>query len=196
MTEEKPKKTEKEKQKMKDQIEQLQQEKQVLFEKLQRLSADYANFQKRAPKQLADSLAYEKDKLVKALLPAMDNFEHTLKNSATAESTEVLTHGIQIVYDQMITALKSIGVEQIMAAGQKFDPSLHQAMLRQTDPEKEDDSVLEEFQVGYMLNGRVIRPSKVIVNKLPEQAPPQPTEPETAEQGEETKTTDQSAEEQ
>ena len=194
MTEEKPKK-EKDKQKKKNEIEQLNQEKQELFEKFQRLSADYANFQKRAPKQLADSLAYEKDKLVKALLPVMDNFEHTMKNADKAENTEILATAIRIVYDQMLAALKSIGTEQINAAGQKFDPSMHQAMLRQTDPDKEEDIVLEEFQVGYKLDGRVIRPSKVVVNKLPEK--PQPEAPEQPEiQTEETETSETSQEEQ
>jgi len=160
-------------------IEDLQKEKLELFEKLQRLSADYANFQKRAPKQLADSLAYEKDKMVKAILPAMDNFEHTLKNINSTENADTLVNGIRIIYDQMVAALKSIGVEQIIAAGENFDPSLHQAMLQQADPEKENNIVLEEFQVGYKLNGRVIRPSKVIVNKLPEEELPQSDDEET-----------------
>ena len=157
----------KEKTKEQKQIEGLQKEKDELFAKLQRVSADYANFQKRAPKQIADTISYEKEKIIKTLLPALDNFEHTLQNAHSAENVDVLVKGIEIIYDQMLDILKSHGVEQIKALGEIFDPALHEAMMQKTEPEQEKNIVLEEFQKGYKLNGRVIRPSKVIVNKLP-----------------------------
>ena len=148
----------------------LQKEKDELFGKLQRVSADYANFQKRVPKQIADTICYEKEKIIKSLLPALDNFEHTLQNAHSAEDAEVFIKGIQIIYDQMLDIFKSHGVEQIKSPGEKFNPARHEAMMQKAEPEKEDNIVLEEFQKGYKLNGRVIRPSKVIVNKLtPEQ---------------------------
>jgi len=149
-------------------IESLQKEKDELFGKLQRVSADYANFQKRATKQISDTTAYEKEMVIKTLLPALDNFEHTLQNAHSAENVDVLSKGIQIIYDQMLDILKSHGVEQIEALGEKFDPALHEAMMQKAEPEKEDNIALEEFQKGYKLNGRVIRPSKVVVNKLTE----------------------------
>jgi len=153
-------------QELREQMEHLQKEKDELFEKLQRVSADYANFQKRVPKQTADTVAYEKEKIIKTLLPAMDNFEHTLQNAASTDSTDVVVKGVQIIYDQMLDILKSHDVEQIKAVGEKFDPALHQAMMQREEPDKENGIVLEEFQKGYKLNGRVIRPSKVVVNKL------------------------------
>jgi len=156
-----------EQEKLHSQIEDLQKEKDELFAKLQRVSADYANFQKRVPKQIADTILYEKEKILKTLLPALDNFEHTLKNAHSAENVDVLVKGIEIIYDQMLDILKSHGVEQIKAQGEAFDPALHQAMSQKAEPDKEENTVLEEFQKGYKLNGRVIRPSKVIVNKLP-----------------------------
>ena len=147
-------------------IETLQQEKDELFGKLQRVSADYANFQKRAPKQIADTIAYEKESIIKSLLPALDNLDHTIQNSAATENTEVLLKGIRIIYDQLLDILKSHGVVQMKTLGEIFNPALHEAMMRKTEPEKEDNTILEEFQKGYMLNGRAIRPSKVVVNKL------------------------------
>jgi len=146
-------------------IESLQKEKDELFGKLQRVGADYANFQKRVPKQIADTVAYEKEKIIKTLLPALDNLEHTLQNANSAESLDVLLKGIQIIYDQVLDILKSHGVEQIKAAGEKFEPALHEAMMQRYEAEEEENIVLEEFQKGYKLNGRVIRPSKVVVNK-------------------------------
>jgi len=137
-----------------------------LLEKLQRLSADYSNFQKRVPKQIADTLAYEHEKVIRTLLPALDNFELTLKNAESAENAEAIIKGVKIIYDQMLDILKSHGAEQIKALGEKFDPVMHQAMLHQARPEQGENVVLEEFQRGYKLNGRVIRPSRVVINKL------------------------------
>ena len=153
----------------------MQKEKDELFEKLQRVSADYANFQKRGPKQIVEAICYEKEKIIKTLLPALDNFEHTLqsfnlvqdKKAHCPENAEVLVKGIQIIYDQMLDILKSHGVEQIKALGEKFDPAFQEAMMKRPDPTQEENIILEEFQKGYKLNGRVIRPSKVVVNKLP-----------------------------
>ena len=148
-------------------IESLQKEKDELFGKLQRISADYANYQKRVPKQISDTISYEKERIIKSLLPALDNFERTVQNAHSAEAVDVLVKGIQIIYDQFIEILKSHNVEQIKALGEVFDPSVHEAMTQRTDTEKDPNVVMEEFQKGYTLNGRVIRPSKVIVNKLP-----------------------------
>ena len=168
---EKPKKHSKPKRndldKLRDKIDNLQKEKDELFGKLQRISADYANFQKRVPKQIADTICYEREKIIKTLLPVLDNFEHTLQKAHSAENVDVLIKGVQIIYDQMLDILKSHGVEQIKALGEKFEPALHQAIMQQAKSEQEENIVLEEFQKGYKLNGRVIRPTKAIVNKLP-----------------------------
>jgi len=166
----------KEKTKEQKQIEDLQKEKDELFAKLQRVSADYANFQKRAPKQISDTILYEKEKIIKTLLPALDNFEHTLQNAHSAEDADVLVKGIQIIYDQMLDILKSHGIEQIKAVGETFDPAVHEAMTQLAEPDQEENVVLEEFQKGYKLNGRVIRPSKVIINKVASEEPVQQQE--------------------
>jgi molecular chaperone GrpE len=155
-----------ESQESRETIETLREEKDELLGKLQRVSADYANYQKRVPKQIADTIAYEKERVIKKLLPVLDNFEHTLQNAHSAEDIDVLVKGIRIVYDQLLDVLKFHNVEQIEAQGQKFDPAVHEAMTQRAEPDAEDNAVLEEFQKGYKLNGRVIRPSKVIVNKL------------------------------
>jgi molecular chaperone GrpE len=181
-----PKRKRRELQELRDRIEELQEEKDEIIGKLQRVSADYANFQKRVPKQIADTISYEKEKIIKTLLPVLDNFEHALQNAPapvsspqdalrrdtsgggghSAENADVLIKGIRIIYDHLLDVLKSHGVEQIQAVGEKFDPALHEAMMQKSEPEQEENIVLEEYQKGYKLNGRVIRPSKVIVNKL------------------------------
>jgi molecular chaperone GrpE len=158
--------------KLEKELEELTAEKQDLFEQLQRVSADYANFQKRSPKQIADSVAYEKKAVLRSLLSSIDNFEHALSHASTAKGKEALdnlTKGIQMVFDHMLDALKAHGVERIDALGQPFDPNLHEAMMRRSEPDKEDDTVLEVYQAGYRIGEQVLRPSKVIVNKIDDQ---------------------------
>jgi len=167
---------------LQQELESVTKERDELLGKLQRVSADYANFQKRVPKQVSDSVAYEKESIIKTLLPTLDNFEHTLQKSHAAESVDIVLEGVRIIYDQMAGALKSHGVEQIHAQDEMFDPAQHEAMMRKEDPEQADGVVLEEFQKGYRLNGRVIRPSKVVVNRLPGQSPPPEETPPSPEE--------------
>jgi molecular chaperone GrpE len=187
---EEPKAKKSELEKLRDTIKDLQKEKDELFGKLQRVSADYINFQKRTAKQTADTIAYEKEKIIKTFLPALDNFEHTLQNAHSAENTDVLIKGIRIVYDQILGILKTHGVEHIKALGEKFDPALHEVIMQKAEPEKEENIVLEEFQKGYKLNGRVIRPSRVIVNKLPSEQKALHEQIEQEQAGVEDETTD------
>ncbi len=178
MAEKISKKVNKKIEKLEKQIDELTTEKQELFEQLQRVSADYANFQKRAPKQIADSVAYEKKAVLRSLLPAVDNFEHALSHASDAQGEEGLDNiikGIQLVFDHMLDALKAHGVKRIDALDQPFDPNLHEAMMRRSEPDKEDDTVLEVYQAGYMIGEQVLRPSKVIVNKIEEEKPAEET---------------------
>jgi len=151
---------------LRQQVGTLMKENEELFQKLQRLSADYANFQKRAPRQIADSIAYEKEAIIKSLLPALDNFDQAIANSEKEMTLEAMQKGVKIVYSHLLDILKSQGVEVIESKGKRFDPALHQAMMQQEDPKRDDGVILEEFQKGYKLCGRVIRPARVIVNKL------------------------------
>jgi len=164
---------------LREQLDRLQAERDDLLGKLQRVSADYDNFQKRSVKQVQDSVRYEKERLIKSLLPAVDNFEHMLAKSHAAESVGAVIEGVRIIYDQMIDILKSHDVEPIESLGEVFDPSQHEAMMQQQDPDQADGIVLQEFQKGYKLHGRVIRPCKVIVNKVASAEPPAEEESET-----------------
>ncbi|MDD5458772.1 MAG: nucleotide exchange factor GrpE [Phycisphaerae bacterium] len=179
------KKLDKDFQKLHKDFEELQQQKNELFDKLRRLGADYANFQKRVPKQIADTIAYEKESIIKALLPVLDNFEHSLQHAAKSDNVEVVVDGVKIVYDQMLDILKSFGIAKIEALGEHFDPNLHQAMMQKEDREKDENIVLEEFQKGYKINDRVIRPSRVAVNKFQALADEQPEEQKSEDQSEE-----------
>jgi molecular chaperone GrpE len=171
-------KVSKEVKKLAQQIEELTKEKDDLFDKLQRVGADYANYQKRTPRQIADSVAYEKKAIIRSLLPSLDNFAHALASADTAETVDGVVKGVRMVFEHMVDALKSHGLEQIDAVGQEFDPNVHEAIQLRAEADKPDNIVLEDFQTGYKLNGQIVRPSKVIVNKLP--AEDKEAEPEAA----------------
>lgn len=129
-----------------------------------RLQADFANFRRRNEKEREELSSVVLQGLVKDLLPIIDNFERAL--AVEGVSGTPLHDGISMVYNQLMETLKKNGVEAIKATGEKFDPNYHQAVMRVQDPEKEDDTIAEEFQKGYMVQGRVIRPSmvKVVAN--------------------------------
>jgi molecular chaperone GrpE len=167
-------------QELQKQLEGLRKEKDDIFAKLQRVAADYDNYQKRSAKQTTEAVAHETEKIIKALLPVMDDFERVLANAQCSENADAVMKGIGIVYEHLRGVLRLEGVEQIDAAGEKFDPVRHQALTQRAEQDKENGIVLEELQKGYKLNGRVIRASRVVVNKTPEsQTLPQPEEPET-----------------
>ena len=167
-------------QELQKQLEGLRKEKDDIFAKLQRVAADYDNYQKRSAKQITDNVAYEKDKIVKSLLPVLDNFEYILANTSCGAADETLLKGVKIIYDQMLDVLKGHGIEQIKSAGEPFNPVHHEAITHRSENSKEEGLVLEELQKGYKLNGRLIRASRVVVNKTPApQTAPPPEEPET-----------------
>ena len=122
----------------------------------------------------------EKERFIRSFLPILDNFDRTLRESQTAQNVDAVVRGVEIIRDQMLTILKSHGVEPIESVNEKFDPERHEAMLRRAEPDKENDIVLEEFQKGYALNGRVLRPSRVAINKIQPPAPEPPNEEVTS----------------
>lgn len=151
---------------MKEQFEQLQKEKGDIFSQLQRVSADYINYQKRISKQISDSTAYEKESMIKSLLPALDNFEHALAKAAQLDPQGAIIKGIQMVYDQIVDILKLQGVEQIKALGQQFNPEIHSAVTMISDPNQPENIVINESARGYKIGDRIIRPARVVVNKI------------------------------
>ena len=137
-----------------------------LTDTLQRLQAEFENYKKRIDRENAEFVKYAKAELVYKLLPLLDTFEIALKNTSDKEK---FVKGIEIVYAQLFSTLESEGLKPIEALGKKFDPYLHEVMLKEKS-DKEDGVVLEELQKGYMLNGRVLRHSKVKISEKEEKS--------------------------
>ena len=130
-------------------------------ERALRLQADFENFRRRTSKEKEELSALIKQEVLKDMLPLLDNFERAM--AAETKDVEAFQKGVEMIFTQFQEVLKKNGLEQIEAVGQKFDPNFHQAVMRVEDPEKEDDTVAQELQKGYMVKGRVIRPSMVQV---------------------------------
>ena len=130
-----------------------------------RLQADFDNSRRRARLDLEAAEKYKAQSLITDLLPALDNFERALKMEADNEQAKSLLQGMEMVYRSLLDALKKEGAEQIEAVGKEFDPHLHQAVMQVEDENFDSNIVVEEFQKGYMLKDRVIRPAMVKVNQ-------------------------------
>ncbi len=130
-----------------------------------RLQADFDNFRRRTRLDIEAGEKYKAQKLVTELLPVLDNFERGLKIEADNEQTKSLLQGMEMVYRSLVDALKKEGVESIDAVGKEFDPNFHQAVMQVEDESFGSNIVTEEFQKGYMLKDRLIRPSMVKVNQ-------------------------------
>jgi molecular chaperone GrpE len=130
-----------------------------------RLQADFDNFRRRTRLDLEASEKYRAQKLITDLLPALDNFERAMQVEADNEQTKSLLQGMDMVYRGLLDALMKEGVEPIEAVGKEFDPHQHQAVMQGEDENFGSNIVTDEFQKGYMLKDRVIRPSMVKVNQ-------------------------------
>ncbi len=130
-----------------------------------RLQADFDNFRRRSRQDIEASEKYRAQNLITDILPAIDNFERALSMSVENEQTKSLQQGIEMVYNNLLEALKKEGLAPIEAVGQEFNPHLHQAVMQVEDANFGSNIVVDEFQKGYVLKERVIRPSMVKVNQ-------------------------------
>lgn len=130
-----------------------------------RLQADFDNFRRRSRIELEASAKYRAQSLITDLLPAIDNFERAMKMEVDNDQAKSLLQGVDMVYRNLLDALKNEGVEVIETVGKEFDPHLHQAVMQTEDENFGPNTVVEEFQKGYRLKDRVIRPAMVKVNQ-------------------------------
>ena len=132
-------------------------------EKYLRLLAEFQNFKKRAAKEKSDIHAYANEKLMTELLPVLDNFERALETKT--DEVENYAKGMELIFQQMKTALENHGLKEIAAQGEDFDPNKHSAVMTEESDELGSGKVSKVLQKGYELNGRVIRPAMVAVSK-------------------------------
>jgi len=156
-----------------DPIEVLQEQNMRLLEQMNeakdselRAVAEMENVRKRLTKEFDDKLKFSNQNLIAGLFPVMDNFETSLSHINPEAPVESLKEGVELTLKQMRETLEKFGLEEIkLEIGDGFNPLYHEALMVECDEEQENNTVLMILQKGYMLHGRVVRPSKVKVNK-------------------------------
>lgn len=141
--------------------EQLQQALKEKEDQYLRLQAEYANFRRRTTKEKEELAAVVTQNILTDMLPLLDNFDRAM--IAESADLDAFKKGIEMIYGQFQDVLKKNGLELIQTEGATFDPNFHQAVMRVENPEMEDDQIAQELQKGYIVKGRVIRPSMVQV---------------------------------
>jgi len=149
-------------------VEALTEERDDLLARLQRVSADYLNYQKRAQRDLDAAREYANESLMRALLAVLDDMERALAAAREGrDENDPLLAGMQMVHDKATETLGRFGLSVIEAEGKPFDPEHHAAMMQQPSEKHPPQTVLTELVKGYQLKGRTIRPAGVIVSSEP-----------------------------
>jgi molecular chaperone GrpE len=142
-------------------LETLQRERDELVDTVQRVQADFENFRKRAARDQASLVARAHERLVKELLPVLDDLERALE-AAEAHEEAKLEEGVALVARSLADILRKEGLEEVATDG-RFDPHVHEALLSQPS-EADEGAVIEVIQKGYRLGDRVLRPARVVVS--------------------------------
>jgi molecular chaperone GrpE len=139
-------------------------EKADLKDRLLRTLADFDNFRRRAERDRSEYVQFATVELLRDLIPILDDFRRAVK---VETADKEYAKGIELIDQRLFETLKKAGLEPIKAAGQPFDPNLHQAVDRVHSEELPDQTVLEEYQSGYNFKGKLLRPAMVKVAVRP-----------------------------
>jgi molecular chaperone GrpE len=153
---------EKEEVEAEDPLARAQRERDEYLDLARRAQADFENYRKRAAREAAAAGERAKSGLVRELLPIVDNLERALKSAGEGE--QHLAEGVQLVHSELIAVLERNGVEQFDPAGERFDPTEHEALSMRDQDGAESGLVLDVVEKGYRTNGSILRPARVVVS--------------------------------
>lgn len=157
-------------------VDDLAKERDDLKARLLRKQADMENFRKRKEREKEEMRKYGSDKLVLDLLPAIDNLERALDHAEKTAEESSIADGVRMVYKQLQSSMIKHGISSFESVGERFDPQRHEAIQQVETSEYETNTVMQEYQKGYFIHDRLLRPSLTVVAKYV--APPEPEEPE------------------
>lgn len=153
---------------LKSELDQVRQEAADEHDRLLRLSAEFENYKKRMDRQVEEFKKYANETLLKELLTVVDNLERAISstNGDTSVSSDAcVIEGVEMTLNEILKLLNKFNVTPIEAKGKPFDPVYHEAMMQEETDEYPENMVISEFQKGYMLHDRLLRPAMVVVSK-------------------------------
>ena len=130
-----------------------------------RTIAEFDNSRKRAEREKEESLKYALESFVKELIPTIDSIERAIQSTKESQDFDALVEGVEMIHKGFLSAFEKRGVTPIEAVNELFDPMQHEAVMHVESEDVPENRVIEEWQKGYMLHNRVIRPSMVSVSK-------------------------------
>lgn len=165
-------------------VRRLEEELEEQKERFVRLRADFDNFRKRADRERGEIERYALVEPVRELLPVVDNLERALAAAAQKSAGGDLQQGVEMIHRQLQDVLKRFGLTIVAARGERFDPSIHEAVSHESSAEVQAPTVIDEYQRGYRLNERLLRPALVRVAMPVEETTSTPSVAEKAPQHE------------
>jgi molecular chaperone GrpE len=137
------------------------------WDRLLRTMADFENFKKRAAREKQDAIKYANEALIEKLITVLDNFDMAIAaaQNGSADTAPSMQTGIAMIYQQFKNTLAEAGLEEVDAAGQKFDPNWHEAVSQVVTTDAAEGQVFQQLRKGYKLRDRLLRPATVIVAK-------------------------------
>jgi molecular chaperone GrpE len=150
---------------LKKKLEEKEKEIKEHHDRLLRMAADFENYKKRAVREKEDWTKFANEDLIRAILPFIDNLERAVNHAQKVADTGVLIEGVRLTIQQILQSLNKFGLSSFQSVGKPFDPAVHEAMLVIETDQHEPNQVVEEFQKGYFLNDRLLRPATVSVSK-------------------------------
>jgi molecular chaperone GrpE len=153
---------------LKKKLEEKEKEVKETHDRLLRVAADFENYKKRAAKEREEWTKFATEDLMKSILPFIDNLERAVNHAEKVTETGVMIEGVRLTLQQILQTLNRFGLASFESVGKPFDPARHEAMLVIESDQHAPNQVVEEFQKGYLLNDRLLRPATVSVSKLPE----------------------------
>lgn len=130
-------------------------------DRLLRLAAEFDNTRKRLEKEKVESICYANEGIMREFLPVIDNLERALEHGEKEEACQGLVEGVRLTLKGLLDAFGKFGGSQFASVGQQFDPNLHEAVTQEITSEHPDMTITREFQKGYMLRDRLLRPAMV-----------------------------------
>ena len=148
-----------------DKIKKLEAELQEWKNSYTRKLAEFQNFTKRKENEVAEMRKYASEEIIVKLLDNIDNLERAVDASKESQNFDSLIEGVNMILNNLKNLLTEEGVEEIEAAGKEYNPYEHKAMITENKEELDDNVVVQVFQKGYKMKGKVVRPAMVTVNK-------------------------------
>lgn len=155
----------------------LVEERNALYDRLLRVAAEFENYRKRVEREREQTLEWARADVISQILPIVDNFERALESAKVVGDFTALVQGLDLIHKQLEAVLSRFGVRRIETIGKPFDPTRHEAISTEERDDHEENTVIDEYQPGYMIGDRLLRPARVKVATRAAQSRPEDTDP-------------------